>query len=231
MRGYGQFCPVAKATEIVGERWTPLVLRELLCGSKHFNDLRRGVPLMSRSLLSQRLKTLEKAGIIARAQEESRTTYTLTAAGEELRPVIDTLGVWGQRWARSQLESDDLDAGLLMWDVKRRIDTAHFPEQRTVIQFEFSDVPGVRGSYWLVGNREEVELCLKDPGFEVDLFVLSDLRTLTQVWLGDLGIDEALNSERIELHGARALRESFRSWFALSLLASVERPSAVGRAA
>jgi len=231
MKGYGQFCPIAKATEIVGERWTPLVLRELLCGSRHFNDLRRGVPLMSPSLLSQRLKTLEKAGIVERSKDGMRTTYALTESGEELRPLIEMLGAWGQRWARSQLEDGDLDAGLLMWDVKRRIDTGRFPRTRTVIQFEFSDVPGAKGSYWLVGSREEAELCLSDPGFDVDLFVLSDLRTLTQVWLGDLGIDEALRCERIELHGARALRESFRSWFLLSPLAGVERPAPAKRAA
>jgi DNA-binding HxlR family transcriptional regulator len=160
---------VAKASEIVGVRWTPLVLRELLCGSRHFNDLRRGVPLMSPSLLSQRLKALEKAGIVERDREESRTTYTLTPAGEELRPLIEGLGAWGQRWARSQLEDDDLDAGLLMWDVRRNVDASHFPERRTVVQVEFSDVPGAEGSYWLVGDRAGVDLCMKDPGFEVDL--------------------------------------------------------------
>lgn len=226
MKGYGQFCPVAKASEIVGGRWTPLVLRELLCGSRHFNELRRGVPLMSPSLLSQRLKALEKAGIIERDRQNMRTGYTLTEAGEELRPLIEGLGAWGQRWARAQLEDADLDAGLLMWDVRRNVETARLPDHRTVIQFEFADVPGAEGSYWLVGNREEVELCLKDPGFEVDLFVLSDLRTLTHVWLGDLAVGEALRSERIELQGERPLRESFRSWFALSPLAPVERPAA-----
>ena len=226
MKGYGQFCPVAKASEVIGERWTPLVLRELLAGSRHFNDLRRGVPLMSPSLLSQRLKALEKAGIIVRSESDGRTTYTLTAAGEEVRPLIEGLGAWGQRWVRSQLEEDDLDAGLLMWDVRRNVDASLFPERRTVIQFELTDVEGAEGSYWLVGNRDEIDLCIKDPGFEVDLYVFSDLRTLTRVWMGDLAVEEALRTGRVELQGDLPLRQSFRGWFALSPLAGVERPAA-----
>jgi DNA-binding HxlR family transcriptional regulator len=230
MKGYGQFCPVAKASEIVGERWTPLVLRELLCGSRHFNDLRRGVPLMSPSLLSQRLRQLEKAGIVARRHDRGRSAYDLTEAGEELRPLIEALGAWGQRWARSQIEDGDLDAGLLMWDVKRNVDPVHFPD-RVTIQFDFSDLTGADGCYWLVGDRKQVDLCMKDPGFDVDLFVVSDLRTLTQVWLGDLGVNEALASDRIELEGDRDLRRSFARWFALSPLAGVARPGAAAKAA
>lgn len=224
MKGYGQFCPVAKATEIVGERWTPLVLRELFCGSRHFNDLRRGVPLMSPSLLSQRLKSLERAGIVERHGAGTRTSYTLTPAGEELRPLVEFLGSWGQRWARSQLREGDLDAGLLMWDVRRHVDAAHFPPHRTVVRFGFADLPPAADSYWLVGSRGEVELCVQDPGYEVDLHVLSDLRTLTQVWMGDVALDEALAAERIELHGARELVANFATWFRLSPLARVPRP-------
>lgn len=224
MKGYGQFCPVAKASEIIGERWTPLVLRELLCGSRHFNDLRRGVPLMSQSLLSQRLKALQRAGIIERVQEDGRAAYTLTRAGEELRPLIEGLGHWGQRWAPSLLEDEDLDAGLLMWDIKRNVDAGWFHEQRTVIAFDFTDVEGCEGAYWLVGSRGEVELCMKDPGFPVDLYVTSDLRTLTSVWLGRYDVGEAVAREDIELHGDRQLATSFRSWFTLSPMAKVERP-------
>jgi DNA-binding HxlR family transcriptional regulator len=122
-KGYGQFCPVAKASEIFGERWTPLIMRELLCGSYRFNDLRRGVPLMSPSLLSQRLKTLERAGIVERRPDPENKSYEyhLTQAGQELRPVIELLGVWGQRWARKRVEPGDLDPSLLMWDIHRRL--------------------------------------------------------------------------------------------------------------
>lgn len=225
MKGYGQFCPVAKATEVVGERWTPLVLRELFCGSRHFNALRRGVPLMSPSLLSQRLKSLERAGILTRGRDGTRTTYALTEAGRELWPLIETLGAWGQRWARSQLEEGDLDAGLLMWDIRRNVDPTRLPPGRSVVQFAFADVAGPDRTYWLVGDEGEVELCLKDPGYEVDLYVASDLATLTAVWLGDLPLAEALDAERLQLDGARAHRESFRGWFALSPFAGVARPA------
>jgi len=226
MKGYGQFCPVAKAAEIVGERWTPLVVRELLCGSRHFNELRRGVPLMSPSLLSQRLKTLERAGVVQRAGAGVRTAYTLTPAGEELRPLVEFLGGWGQRWARSQLEAGDLDAGLLMWDVRRNVDPTYFPARRTVVEFAFSDLPPAEARYWLVGSRSEAELCIKNPGYEVDLHVLSDLRTMTHIWMGDVPLRAALADDRVELHGAQRLRESFAAWFKLSPLAAVERPRA-----
>ena len=224
MKGYGQFCPVAKASEIVGERWTPLVLRELFCGSRHFNELRRGVPLMSPSLLSQRLRSLERAGIIARASEGGRTSYTLTEAGSELWPVIESLGAWGQRWARSQLEAGDLDAGLLMWDIRRHVDVRHLPDRRVVVAFEFADVEGEAASYWLLGEDGDVELCMKDPGYDVDLHVLSDLRTLTHVWMGDLSVGDVVDDGRLYLSGDRELRHSFRRWFTLSPLAQVERP-------
>lgn len=234
MKGYGQYCPIAKATEVLGERWTPLVLRELLCGSRRFNDLRRGLPLMSPSLLSQRLKTLEHAGVIERQTDErgQASAYRLTAAGEELWPLIERLGVWGQRWVRSQLDTEpNLDAGLLMWDIRRGVDATRLPAERTVIQFDFTDVKPPKRRWWLMGSHGEVELCLRDPGFEVDVFVTSDLGTLTAVWIGDLSIDEALRSGRIELIGERTLCRDFRSWFALSPFAAVERPASARPAA
>ena len=143
MKGYGQFCPVAKAAEIVAERWTPLVLRELLCGSRRFNDLHRGVPLMSRTLLAGRLERLEDAGIVrsaTRARGRGRE-YHLTAAGEELRPLIECLGEWGQRWARAQVGRGDLDPGLLMWDIHRRVNLEALPPERVVVRFDFRGVP------------------------------------------------------------------------------------------
>ncbi len=134
MKGYGQFCPVAKATELLGEKWTPLIVRELLCSEQSFNTLRKGVPLMSPSLLSSRLKTLEAAGVIVREKSDRGVSYRLTEAGEELRPIIEQLGVWGQRWARSDLSREDLDPSLLMWDMHRNIDTSYFGPQGTAIR-------------------------------------------------------------------------------------------------
>jgi DNA-binding HxlR family transcriptional regulator len=231
MKGYGQFCPVAKAAEIFAERWTPLVLRELVCGSRRFSDLRRGVPLMSRTLLAQRLRQLEDAGIVrstAKLKGRGRE-YFLTPAGEELRPLIEGLGEWGQRWARSQINADDLDPGLLMWDIHRRLNVERLPARRVVVLFDFRGVPKawrtVR-SFWLILQRSQIDLCLKDPGFAVDLVVDADLAALTKVWMGDVRLVDAMRSRLFRLEGPTVLVRAFPAWLALSGFAGVERPRA-----
>ena len=231
MKGYGQFCPVAKAAEIVAERWTPLVLRELLCGSRRFSDLHRGVPLMSRTLLAGRLEQLEDAGIVrsvARPRGRGRE-YHLTAAGEELRPLIECLGEWGQRWARAQIGRGDLDPGLLMWDIHRRVNLEALPPERVVVRFDFHGVPATIRCpryWWLVLERREVDLCLKDPGFLVDIVVSADLRTLTRVWMGDVRLAETLRAGLIRLEGPRPLVRAFPTWLRLSAFAGIERGGA-----
>lgn len=233
MKGYGQFCPVAKACEIVAERWTPLVLRELLCGSVRFNELQRGVPLMSRTLLAQRLRELEDAGVVSstpRARGRGRE-YRLTSAGQELRPLIDALGRWGQRWATRGLHPDDLDAELLAWDLHRRLNVDRLPLRRVVVRFDLRGVPRGqpgRKTWWLVLKRPDVDLCLKDPGYEVDLTVGADLAALTRVWLGAEGLNDALRTGRIELDGPRDLVRAFPGWLGLSAFAGVERPAGGG---
>jgi DNA-binding HxlR family transcriptional regulator len=228
MKGYGQFCPVAKAAEIVAERWTPLVLRELLCGSRRFSDLHRGVPLMSPTLLAGRLEQLEDAGIVrsvARPRGRGRE-YHLTAAGEELRPLIDRFGEWGQRWARVQVDRGDLDAGLLMWDIHRRVNLESLPPERVVARFDFHGVPAtMRGprTWWLVLERREVDLCLKDPGFPVNVVVSADLRALTRVWMGDVRLAETVRAGLIRLEGPPSLVRAFPTWLALSSFAGVAR--------
>jgi DNA-binding HxlR family transcriptional regulator len=228
MQGYGQFCPVAKAAEIVAERWTPLVLRELLSGSRRFSDLHRGVPLMSRTLLAARLERLEDAGIVRsvpRPQGRGRE-YHLTAAGEELRPLVECLGEWGQRWARAELERGDLDPGLLMWDIHRGVNLDALPPERVVVRFEFRGVPTTRRwprYWWLVLERREVDLCLKDPGYLVDIVVSTDLRALTRVWMGDVGLAETVRAGLIRLEGPRPLVRAFPTWLTLSSFAGVER--------
>lgn len=138
MKGYAQFCPVAKAAEILDRRWTLLILRELHCGSHRFNEIHRGVPRMSRSLLARRMRELEAQGLIKHHQENGEhAAYRLTSAGEELGPVIMQLGAWGKRWIRSYLSRDDLDAGLLMWDVQRHVSPDSLPEKRIVTNFNF----------------------------------------------------------------------------------------------
>lgn len=222
-RTYGQFCPVAKAAEIVAERWTPLVLRELLCGSHRFTDLRRGLPLISPSLLAQRLRELEAAGIIRRerAEEGRGWLYRLTEAGEELRPVVESLGRWGHRWVAHELERDDLDPSLLMWDMHRRVDLSALPVLRAVVHFELTGAQRGMHRWWLVLDAEdqEVDVCLKDPGFEVDLQVTSNMRTMVDVWLGYTPVDRALAGGNVALDGRRELIRSFPQWIGLSTFA------------
>jgi DNA-binding HxlR family transcriptional regulator len=225
VKGYGQFCPVAKAAEILTERWTPLVIRELLLGSTHFNDLRRGVPLMSPSLLSQRLKTLEDAGIVVR--HRSRTPrgfeYRLTSAGKELQPIVELLGLWGHRWVEHELTGAELDPSLVMWDMRRRVHGERLPSRRVVVRFEFASAPGGKRLWWLVLQRNDVDVCLRDPGYPVDLTVATDVRSLTRVWVGQDSFDAASKSGRIRLSGPRELVKRFGSWLKLSMFAAVDR--------
>jgi DNA-binding HxlR family transcriptional regulator len=226
---YGQFCPVAQAAGILAERWTPLVVRELLCGSVRFNDLQRGVPRMSSSLLSRRLKELQYAGVVERRRGRAGFEYHLTPAGRELFPVVEAMGLWAHRWLQhANIAPGNLDPNLLMWDIRRRA-LARAPKGDTRLVVEFQFTGAVRGPrrYWLVFEKGEVDLCLKDPGFEIDLFIATPLRMLAQVWLGYIGMDQAIREGHLRLEGARRHIAAFRAWFALSLFApSADRPSA-----
>jgi DNA-binding HxlR family transcriptional regulator len=214
VRSYGQFCPVAKAAEILAERWTLLVVRELLAGSHRFNELRRGVPLMSPTLLSKRLGELERAGIVERRPLEVGRgyEYRLTAAGEELRPVVQLLGAWGDRWINHDIGPEDLDPALLMWDVRRRVDTAALPASEAVVRFSFRGAPSGRRWWWIVVDGDEVDLCLTDPGRDVDLTVWATLETLIHVWLGHLTIEDALSSGEVTVDGSAELARSLPRW-------------------
>lgn len=222
-RGYGQFCPVAKAAEVVAERWTPLILRELLMGSHHFNDLRRGVPLMSPSLLSRRLKELESVGVVERRRTGHGRgfEYRLTPSGRELRGVIEALGVWGRRWVSRNLRQYELDVALLMWDIRRRVPPERLPPDRVVIHFRIAGVPPSRKYWWLVLETDAVDLCMSDPGYPVHLTATAHVRTLTEVWVGDVPLDAALAEGRIELAGPVEYRRQFADWLGLSLFARV----------
>lgn len=225
MDGYRQFCPVAKAAEVVTRKWTPLIVRELLQGSHRFNDLQRGLPGISPTMLSRRLTELRQAGVVRReaSRENEHPEYHLTRAGEELRPVIEGLGVWGKRWSRAELDREDLDAGLLMWDLHRRLVEDRLPDGRVVVRFRFRDVPEDEKDYWLVMDEGDVDLCLRDRGFDVDLRVVTDVRTLTTVWLGDAPFSRAVSRRKIRMLGPRHLRRAFPAWLGLSLFADVER--------
>ena len=226
--GFGQFCPVAVASEVFAERWTPMILRELIAGSEHFNDIHRGVPLMSRALLVRRLKELEEAGVITKEALDGKRghRYRLTPAGEECRSIVEALAHWGQRWTL-RVERRNLDAGFLMWNVRRRIALERLPERRVVTCFRFGGIPrDYRGPkvFWLLLDRSGAEMCVTDPGLDVDVQVEADLATMASVWLGDVPLASALGSKAIRLLGPRALTSAFPTWLMLSKFADVPRP-------
>jgi DNA-binding HxlR family transcriptional regulator len=210
MISYGQFCPVAKASEVVGSRWTPLILRELMAGAHRFNDLQRGIPLMSRTLLAQRLKELEEDGVVAsveRAKGRGRE-YFLTPAGLALRPVLEALSEWGQTWGQARLRPEDFDGTQLMWAMKRHADPDALPETRMVVRFDFRALPRGRRStesYWLVLDRPQIDVCLKNPGFEPDLIISAALADFTRVFLGYRGLKEAMQRGQVTAEGRKML--------------------------
>jgi DNA-binding HxlR family transcriptional regulator len=223
MSGYGQFCPVAKAMEVLDERWTILVVRELISGSSHFNDLRRGVPKMSPALLSKRLKSLARAGVIERTEIDGRSAYSLTDCGKELADVVAALGAWGVRWI-GELGDEDLDPHLLMWDIRRTIPVETWPRARTTVAFRLSDVPPTVARWWLVVEKGEADVCDFDPGFEVDGTVQASLRTLTRLWRGDLDWPRALSAGSVVISGPADVRRGLPDWIGQSRLAAVARP-------
>ena len=221
---YGQFCPVAKAMELLDERWTLLVVRELVSGSERFNDLRRGVPRMSPTLLSRRLQQLVRAGVVDRVENGRDVRYVLTPAGWELRPVVEALGSWGVRWI-GELGDEDLDPQLLLWDMQRNIDLGAVPERRTVVALRFTDVPLRTRDWWLVLDAGEVDVCDVDPGFPVSVTIESTLRSMVQVWRGDLSWSDAVRARRIDVEGPERLRRAVPHWFTWSAFAAVPRPA------
>lgn len=220
MKGYGQFCPVAQALEVFGERWTLLVIRELLQGSTRFSDIQRGVPLMSRSVLAQRLRSLCDAAIV----EQADGGYRLTEAGQELGPIVIECGNWGTRWARRKLKNADVDVGLLMWDIRRRIDLASIPDTPVLVAMEFRGAPRGKDRFFLHFKTTEVELCLTNPGQEVDLRLSTTPRAMAQVWLGEVAFDTAVRSGQVHLEGPRHLVRGFPGWLKLSVFADASHP-------
>jgi DNA-binding HxlR family transcriptional regulator len=229
MKGYGQFCPIAVACEVFAQRWTPLILRELFNGSRGFNEIHRGLTLMSRTLLAERLRQLEAAGVIeSMPGPAGNPQYALTAAGSEFKPLIEGLGQWGQRWT-VRVQRKNLDAGLLMWNVRRRMAIDKLPDRRVVIHIGFLNVPRrskFGSEFWLVVEKPRVELCVDDPGLDVDLVVEADLQSFAQAWLGDVAFEELLRLGKVKLRGPAALVKAFPSWLLFSHFARVPRPVA-----
>lgn len=215
---YRQFCPVAMAAELLCTRWTIVLLRELIAGSTRFNDLRRGVPRMSPALLSQRLKDLQAAGVVAKVTSASGAVeYRLTEAGKELQPIVDAFGIWGQRRINAEVSLEHLDVQLLMWDMHRGLNTTPMPKRRVVIQFIYPDLPANQRNAWLLVDPEiGVDLCAADPGFDVDLYVSVDLRTMTAIWMGYETVRGALATQAMTLTGDDGLAKDMQTWLGLS---------------
>lgn len=224
---YRQFCPVAMAAEVLCTRWTVVLLRELVAGSTRFNELRRGVPRMSPALLSQRLKDLEAAGIVARtasAKDPGLFEYHLTQSGKELGPIVESFGIWGQRRIEASLSLQHLDVQLLMWDMRRNLNTAPMPKHRSVIRFIYPDLSASQRSWWLIVDpSDDVDLCSIDPGFDIDLYVSVDLRSMTAIWMGLDTVRAAIGSERMKLTGDRQLASAMQTWLGLSPFAKEQK--------
>lgn len=224
MKSYGQFCPVAQALEIVAERWTLLIVRELLMGSHRYTEIQRGVPLISRTLLSQRLKSLQDCNLIDKVDLDGAPFYSLTPAGEALRDVITHLGLWGKAHAQRRIPNEQLDPKLLMWDLQRRLNREALPRERTVVLFRFSDALSAESRFWLHVDQKVVDLCFTPAGFTPELTVDTDVRTLTEVWMGLQKLDLALRDGSIRLTGPTRLKNAFPSWLLLSTFAAAPGP-------
>ena len=216
---YGQFCPVALGAEVLAERWTPLIVRELLSGSYRFSDLQRGLPGVSRNLLTQRLSQLTRQGLVERRAAAAGPRYQLTEAGRALAPIIDALGEWGYRWAAKDLRPEHLNPDLLMWFLRRRVRTDKLPDHRTVVRFEFrADAP--RRVFWLILQRPEADLCIKDPGFGTDLEVVAGIEAMARVYLGHMTLAAAVRAGEVELTGPTAARRGLHGWLGISPFAT-----------
>jgi len=212
--GYGQYCPISRALDLLGERWSLLIVRDMLVGGKRFNDLARGLPGLSRTLLAKRLRQFERAGIVERVGND----YVLTESGRGLEPIIFGLGEWGAQWLFGEPQPDELDAQLLVWWMHTRLDTSVLPEGRRVLQIRFTDDPQL---FWILVERGEPSVCVVDPGFEVDVIITSDVGSLLEFWLGRLTLRDAMRSGRIEFTGPPALTRRMPALFELSEMAPI----------
>lgn len=212
MKSYGEYCPIAMGAEAIGDRWTPLVLRELICGSARFSEIHRGVPRMSRTLLAQRLKQLERLGVVER---RTGPTYHLTASGRDLEAVVFGIGDWAKQWLFGDPAKEHLDGGHLVWRVRQRVVIENLPESRTVVRFDFPSA--LRGKcIWLLLDPAGPSVCERDEGFEVDVHVVADIQEFMRIWAGRSTWADAIADGTLTIDGPRPLVRAFPSWFALS---------------
>ena len=222
MRNHAQYCPVAKATEILGDRWTLLIVREMLGGASGFNELQRGLPGISRSVLADRMRALERAKVIQRRTGPKGRTleYRLTPAGRDLQSVVFAIGEWGATWSITEPRPEELDPYLLIVWMARHIDRPKLPPNRTVVQFDFRDP---KRRYWMVLEPSEVSVCLQYPGFDVDLEISVDTNTLYGIYLGRAELGGAIRGGLLTMSGPRALQRGFSNWFTWSAFAPASR--------
>lgn len=223
MRRYGQFCPVAKTAEVFCQRWTALILRNLSWGATRFSEIQRGVPMMSPTLLSQRLRQLEAEGIVDRRRAGRGWRYHLTDAGQEFTPIIEAMGVWGQRWARRELDEGEIDLDLLLWGLERSARPDAFG-RRAVVEIDFTDQPAGKRLWWFLNDEGRCQLCIDDPGGGVDLYLSATVADMIRVYRGDIGLAAALGDGRLEAIGDAAARRALSRWLNLSPLSRV-RPA------
>lgn len=217
MYDYGEYCPISKAAQIIGERWTLLILRELVSGTTRFNEFRRYLPRLSPTLLNTRLRTLEQQGLILKRRRHGQqgSEYQLTPAGRALEPILYALGHWASRWAYSALSDHELNADVLMRDIQHTLLADKLPAGRVVLLFQFTDLP-TSNKWYLVADKGITEVCDEDRALDVDVYVTSELRTLTAVWAGELDLARACADGRLKLSGPPMLLRGFPEWFGRS---------------
>lgn len=220
MKSYGQFCSIARALDLLGSRWTLLIVRELLCKSSRFGEIQRGIPQISRTMLSARMRELADAGVIERVDGAAGPEYRLTAAGQELAPVVGALGTWGQRWLPRELHPDELDPRSLLWDIRRRVRRDALPDRPLVVHIELADLRGTAARHYVLLRRSEVSLCTTNPGYPEELRLRAARRVLIGWWRGDLTFRQAVDAGLV-LEGRRDLVRAFPGWFERYLFAAI----------
>jgi len=219
---YGQFCPIAKASEIIGEKWTILIIRELLMGATRFTEFQRGLSLISPTILTKRLNSLTDHGLVLKKKIPGQLGYEYfpTTSCKELLPVVRSLGDWGMRWAREHMLDTDYDVELLMLYLQRSIQPDKLIGHETVVHFQFTDLKE-SPDWWIIATPQEVDVCNKDPGREVDVYITSTVRTMADVWMGDLSYRKAVSQDLLKVVGPRALTRNIFSWINISVFADL----------
>jgi DNA-binding HxlR family transcriptional regulator len=225
---YGQFCPIAKATEIIGEKWTVLIIREALMGSTRYSEFQRGLSLISPTMLAKRLDSLVTHGLLVKKRVPGQRGYEYfpTTSCKELLPIVRSLGEWGMRWARSNLTETDYDVELLMLYLQRSIAPENLPGNENVIRFKFTDIEDL-SEWWLVVTGDQIDICVKDPGKEVDVYFTSTVKTLADIWMGDTTYRRALADGTLKIVGNSALTRNITAWMNLSLFAGLPPASEI----